>query len=1147
MQVTSCVKGQNFICLSGRKGDDGSLVVFVNVYAPCDRAGKVDLWNSLIGLKNSIGIDDWCVLGDFNAVRCPEERKGQGNSSSTQRLESSDFNQFIEGMELLDIPLIGRRFTWMKPNGLQMSRLDRILVTSTWIDSWPGFSQEVLPRDISDHCPLLLRNSNQNWGPKPFRFLNCWFDDPRFKGFVLDTWRGFQIDGWGAYVLKEKLKNLKTCLNKWNIETFGDLNRRKKEIVEKINELEKKAESGDLRDDELKQRKEWVVEFWRCSKQIESLASQKAKVKWVKEGDANTKFFHTMVNYKRKKNSLLGLHINGEWCEEPRLVKEEVRNFFSQKFRSVSHPLPLLDGVPFSPLSADMSQSLEVPFSADELRDAVWDCAGEKSPGPDGVNFKFIKHFWDILKVDFSRMAEEFHQNGVWPRGTNASFISLIPKIDNPQGLNDFRPISLVNCMYKVLSKLLANRLKGVMSSIIDECQFAFVGGKNMLDSVLIANEVFHEAKRNKLPTFLLKIDYEKAYDSVNWGFLIYMLGRLNFGERWIKWVKNCLSSSSISVLVNGSPTEEFAMERGLRQGDPLAPFLFIIVAEGLSGLMKQAVAYGKFTPFKFCGDNGPEVSMLQFADDTIIMGKASVENLFAVKTILRCFELCAGLKVNFFKSKLSGVGVDSRFLNSSSSMLHCQQMQFPVTYLGLPVGGNPRRLVFWDPVLNKLRKRLSSWKQRHLSFGGRLCLLKAVLSSIPLYYLSFYKMPVGILTECNKIMRRFLWGGLEGGGKIAWVEWSKICRPKAEGGLGVKDLRLFNWALLGKWRWRLLKERSSLWCRILISKYNDAVHPNDSYWWRDLHSVCFGDGDGRWFNDSISRRVGDGKVVSFWQEDWTGGGSLCNRFPRLFILSSHKEASIHEVGLWDNGSWEWRFEWTRPLLDRESSRIAELLLQIGSFSPKVGVGDSWCWVKDGSGSYSVKSAYAELLGDFGLEERRVFRRIWHAKAPSGLLALAWRIIIGRVQTRSDLARRNSLPANASLECGLCGSVEECCQHLFFDCQVSWRVWMKIYNWLGIQTALPNNAEIHFNLHENLLMVSKKFWMSMDLIWIAAVSAIWQCRNGAVFRGESVETDRIVELVQFKVWLWLRSNESFFVSSCFEWIMNPVECLRMLH
>src|ERR1044072_2233189 len=167
--------------------------------------------------------------------------------------------------------------------------------------------------------------------------------------------------------------------------------------------------------------------------------------------------------------------------------------------------------------------------------------------------------------------------------------------------------------MYKVVAKLLANRMRDVMPYLIDDCQFAFVGGRNILDNILIANEVVHEARRRKKPTFALKVDYEKAYDSVRWDFLLYMLRRLNFGEKWLRWVRRCLESATVSVLVNGSPSSEFTMEKGLRQGDPLAPFLFIIVTEGLSGLMRQVVQLGKFNPFSFLLSPDSSVSLIQF------------------------------------------------------------------------------------------------------------------------------------------------------------------------------------------------------------------------------------------------------------------------------------------------------------------------------------------------------------------------------------------------------------------------------------------------------------------------------------------------------------------------------------------------------
>lgn len=292
--------------------------------------------------------------------------------------------------------------------------------------------------------------------------------------------------------------------------------------------------------------------------------------------------------------------------------------------------------------------------------------------------------------------------------------------------------------------------------------------------------------------------------------------------------------------------------------------------------------------------------------------------------------------------------------------------------------------------------------------------------------------MPLGIIAECNRLMRKFLWGGVDGGSKIAWVEWAKVCSSKEVGGLGVKDLRLFNRALLGKWRWRLLREKSSLWYRILSAKYNGSVHANDSLWWRDLCSMCYGEVHGKWFNESICRRIGNGKEVAFWNENWVDRGELSSLFPRLFTLSNQKDATISEMRIWEDGRWRWKFEWQRNLLERELPRVVDMVKQIGSFSPKLGVCDSWCWVKDGSGVYSVKSAYVELQGNLGVVERTVFSRIWRAKAPSGQKALAWRIIINRVQTRVDLLKRNALPVNASVLCGLCASDEENCGHLFF-------------------------------------------------------------------------------------------------------------------
>lgn len=284
----------------------------------------------------------------------------------------------------------------------------------------------------------------------------------------------------------------------------------------------------------------------------------------------------------------------------------------------------------------------------------------------------------------------------------------------------------------------------------------------------------------------------------------------------------------------------------------------------------------------------------------------------------------------------------------------------------------------FWDPVLDKLRKRLTKWKRKILSFGGRICLIRSVLSSIPLYYLSFFRMPAGVLAKCNSILRRFLWGGKDEVRKVCWVKWEKVCLPKKDGGLGVKDWNLFNLALLGKWRWRMIREHDNLWCRILLHKYKSTVKSSDSRWWKDLFSVCFGNNSGGWFDEALSRRVGDGRVFSFWGENWMGNGVFKELFPRLFLLSSQQEARICEMGEWRDGRWSWNFSWRRPLLQREQVRVDDLLRLISCFSPSLTVQDEWTWIKEGSGIYSVRSAYEFLQGDVAVnnEDDKLFLKL---------------------------------------------------------------------------------------------------------------------------------------------------------------------------
>jgi len=607
-------------------------------------------------------------------------------------------------------------------------------------------------------------------------------------------------------------------------------------------------------------------------KKLDSLICQKARARWLKNGDLCTRFYHSTLRWRGLRNEVKGVEVGGQWCEEPSTVRFEAKKLFENRFKATRDLGVRLDAVEFKSLSAEENLSLIASFTEKEIRDAVWQCEGTKSPGPDGFNFNFLKKNWEVMKDEVVTAMTLFHDSGCISKGCNASFVALIPKVRDSSKLEQYRPISLVGAMYKIIAKVLADRIKKVLSSVIDESQSAFMRGRGILDSVLLANEVVEDLRRGGRSGLCLKVDFEKAYDSVRWEFLYDMLHRMGFHCRWIKWIRGCLQSATVSVLVNGSPTEEFKPSRGLRQGDPLAPFLFIVVAEGLAGLVREVVKANLLTGLKI-GRKELGLSFLQFADDTLFLCENSFADVVTLKAILRGFELASGLKINFHKSKLAGINVLSRDIDCYTRTLNCAQMGTPFNYLGLEVGGNPRKKKFWEPVLNKLKSRLSVWKRRFLSMAGRICLIKSVITAILLCYLSLYKAPESVCKSIISIQRRFLWGWGKDNKPISWVSWKIICKPREEGGLGILDIRKVNVALLAKWKWRCISEEKGKWKECLKSKYGmkqDVDHTPlklQSWWWRDLKKVCReGEGDG-WFQKEVGWNVGCGDKARFWED----------------------------------------------------------------------------------------------------------------------------------------------------------------------------------------------------------------------------------------------------------------------------------------
>ncbi|GJW42685.1 RNA-directed DNA polymerase, eukaryota [Tanacetum coccineum] len=369
-------------------------------------------------------------------------------------------------------------------------------------------------------------------------------------------------------------------------------------------------------------------------------------------------------------------------------------------------------------------------ISRDEIKSAVWSCGENKSPGPDGYTFEFFRRYWNFIGPDLCSAVECFFDKGSFPMGNNASFIALIPKVPDAKYVTDYRPISLIGSVYKVITKVLANRLATVVSDLVSDTQSAFVANRQILDGPFILNEVLTWCKRKRKQAMIFKVDFAKAYDSVRWDYLMEVLQAFGFGPNWCKWVRGTLSSAMASVLINGSPSEEFAFYRGLKQGDPLAPFLFILVMESLHLSFTRTVNEGLFTGLQL--NESMTISHLFYADDAVFIGEWSESNMENIVIMLKCFFLASGLKINIQKSHIMGVGVADGLIHQAASLIGCLREKFllntPFRYLGVLVGNNSLRCSAWSDTIHKLRSRLSKWKVKTLSVGGRLTLLKSVL-----------------------------------------------------------------------------------------------------------------------------------------------------------------------------------------------------------------------------------------------------------------------------------------------------------------------------------------------------------------------------------------------------------------------------------
>ncbi|KAL6561816.1 hypothetical protein OROMI_017417 [Orobanche minor] len=486
------------------------------------------------------------------------------------------------------------------------------------------------------------------------------------------------------------------------------------------------------------------------------------------------------------------------------------------------------------------------------------------------MSMMMYKVWWDFMKTDFMRFMEEFHRNGKLYNGLNKSFITLIPKAEGGTELKNFRPISLIGGRYKILAKVLMGRLRRVMSTIISENQSAFVEGRQILDCIVSLNETIEILKTRRSGGFVYKIDFEKAYDSVRWDFLLHMMGNLNFDRRWIRWMKECVSTASASVLVNGVPSGVFRLGRGLRQGDP-----------------RRAVELKLYDPVDI-GDEDAGLSHLQFADDTVFMGEANIKNVVFFRRFLILIEVLTGLRINVDKCQLFGIKASPGVVEDMATILRSKVGRVPFNYLGVKVGCSHKRARDWSYVVDKVRSKLRKWDVKKLSFSGRATLVKSVLedrcwvkgwwgsvlSSLEDNGGKWFWDSVSIRVGDGQ--NTLFWGDVWAGGCLLKSMFERLFRLSRQQELHIANIGSWNgndWCW--EWDWnRSLRDRDMSQLHNLcdyIDRYKIKKGTKDTWIWKHSPDGCYSVNIG--YNTILTREHGEAGVqAALFKKIWNSG-----------------------------------------------------------------------------------------------------------------------------------------------------------------------------------------------------------------------------------------------------------------------------------
>lgn len=1063
--------------------DNNKIFGFNAVYASTNYITRRQLWYNLQNIQNQHNIP-WCSIGDFNAILGSHEHRGFTNPA---RLPMEEFFNWSDSNNLYHIPTRGAQYTWTNGRGARQTerRLDRAICNQLWLDSCASLAVTTLTKFKSDHFPILLdfKTSNVTHATQ-FRFMRMWVLHDDCRRIITETWND-QIIGNPMYVLSAKLKNLKYKLKDWNHNVFGNVHTIVKDAENKLAAIQENIDNTGMTDSLLEQQKLAQINLENALNKEEAFWQERARSKWHVEGDRNTNYFHRLANIKTKTKPITAIKVDDNIVDDPEQIAILFKNHFQNLFSSniVLQVDSLVEDVIPTLISDYTNNLLTLVPSQEEIKKAVFELNKDSAPGPDGFGAIFFQTYWNIINKDVCNAVVEFFTKSWMPPTYNSNTIVLIPKNEQADSVEQFRPIALANFKFKIITKILADRLAPIMKSIISKEQRGFIQGRNIRDCICTTSEAINLLHNRCFGgNVAFKVDIAKAFDTLEWSFLLKVLKQFGFNDVFCNWIEVILHSANLSISINGKHYGFFKCKRGVRQGDPLSPLLFCLAEDVLSRSIGNLVDQGKLDLIKG-SRNHCVPSHTLYADDIMVFCKAKAASIQALKDLFQRYAAVSGQMVNPAKSTMYAGSISNSRISQIADQTGFNIGSLPFNYLGVPIFKGKPKARFLLPIADKIKSKLGAWKASLLSIAGRVQLVKSVIQGMLIHSIAVYNWPISLLKDLEKWIRNFIWSGDVNKRKLVTVSWNKCCKPISQGGLGIRSLISLNEASNLKLCWDIRNSNES-WATLLRSRVIRNRRPISHHIYSSIWSSIKNEFDTT--TEQASWLIGNGESVNFWNDEWCGV-SLTSTLNIPVHISQNLQATVADFII--NGVWS-----IPQIVQMAFPAINSLVHKVTI--PTDAVEDKLVWKNAANGELSLKDAYifkAHCTQNIGWA-----KKIWSKDIPPSKSLLCWRLMHNRIPTDDNLVLRGCSLASM---CSNCNKYVETSFHLFFECSFAKYLW----NWFAGILNLP----IQVSNLEDIWKICDRRWSPQCKLVVQAgivniISSIWYRRNQARFKDKLI-------------------------------------------